>query len=180
MFVSIDFENGKGLVDSGPSVPLQPGVATLDTQDFHAAVHPIDIISTINFATGPLQYSESANFKFLFGETSQISSSDIVPMIESCIPGTRPTILVGHDLAIELHVLQHLHFHLRKTVIGNIDAIAITSQVCSSKPRWSLRHVLQELRCPFDNLHSAGNDAHLTLRYLLLLVGSQCRNTNKG
>lgn len=178
VFVSIDFENGSGLVDSGPDVPLQLGIATLDTQEFCSAVHPKDIISTFNFATGPSRYLASVNIKFLFGETTQMSSSDIVPKIESHIPGTRPTILVGHGMAIELRVLQHLHFKLPKSVIGIIDTQAITSQVFSSGHHWSLRHVLQEFQCPFDNLHSAGNDAHFTLRCLLLLVSRSVTTTN--
>lgn len=72
VFVSIDFENGGSLVDSGPDVPLQLGIATLDTQDFCSAVHPKDIISTYIFVSGPLRYFNSADVKFLFGETGQI------------------------------------------------------------------------------------------------------------
>jgi hypothetical protein len=37
---------------------------------------------------------------------------------------------------------------------------------CSS----NLGKILKELQCPFKNLHSAGNDAHFTLRSLLLLA----------
>jgi len=171
VFVSIDFENTSQFVDSGPSIPIQLGVATLDTQDF-PTLDPKDIISTFNFATGPSQsrYFNSAVTKFLFGETTQISYSDIVPKIKPYIPETRPTILIGHDIANDLRVLQYLHFDLPKSVIGIIDTMAVTSQVCSSKLRWSLRNVLEELQCTYNNLHSAGNDAHFTLRCLLLLV----------
>lgn len=171
VFVSIDFENGSQFLDSGPSIPIQLGVATLDTRDL-STVHPKDIISTFNFVTGPSQsrYFNSAAIKFLFGETNQISYLDIVPKIKSYIPETRPIILVGHDIANDLRVLQHLHFDLPKSVIGIVDTMAITSQVFSSKLRWSLRTVLEELGCAHNNLHSAGNDAHFTLRCLLLLV----------
>ena len=171
VFVSIDFENTSQFVDSGPSVPIQLGVATLDTQDF-PTLDPKDIISTFNFATGPpqSQYFKSAATKFLFGKTTQISYSDIVPKIKSYIPEARPTILIGHDIANDLRVLQYLHFDLPKSVIGIIDTMAVTSEVFSSKLRWSLRTVLEELQCTYDNLHSAGNDAHFTLRCLLLLV----------
>jgi hypothetical protein len=47
VFVSIDFENTSQFVDSGPSIPIQLGVATLDTQDF-PTLDPKDIISTFN------------------------------------------------------------------------------------------------------------------------------------
>lgn len=177
VFVSIDFENIGQFMDSDPKVPIQLGVATLDTQDFCSAVHPKDIISTFNFVTGPSRYFNSAAIKFLFGETTQISYSEIVPKIESCIPRTRPTILVGHDIANDLRVLQHLHFDLPKSIIGIIDTMAITSQVFSSQLRWSLRTVLEELQCAYDNLHSAGNDAHFTLRCLLLLVSRSVKDT---
>lgn len=170
VFTSIDFEIGSGLVDSGPDVPLQLAIATLDTQDFRSAVLSKDITSTFNIATGPSRYFESANVKFLCGETTQIPPWDTVPKIESCIRGTRPTILVGHDIATELRVLQHLYFELCKTVVGIIDTMTFTSQVFPSDHHWSLRHVLQESQCPFDNLHSAGNNAHFTSRCLPLLV----------
>lgn len=128
VFVSIDFENASQFVDSGPSIPVQLGVATLDTQDL-STVRPKDIISTFNFATGLSQsrYFSSAAIKFLFGEITQISPLDIVSTIKSYIPEARPTILIGHDIANDLRVLQYLHFDLLKLVIGIIDIMAITS-----------------------------------------------------
>lgn len=176
MFVSIDFENISQFVDSGPSTPIQLGVATLDTQDFCTATQPKDVISTYNFVTRPSRYFNSAARKFLLGETTQISYSDIVPTMESFLSGPRPTILVGHDIANDLRLLQHLHFDLPKSVIGIVDSMAIASQVFS-KLRWSLRTVLEELQCPYDSLHSAGNDAHFTLRCLLLLVSRNVTST---
>lgn len=177
VFMSIDFENVDQFLKSGPNVPTQLGVATLNTQDFCSAVHPKDIISTFNFATGPSRYFESAARKFLFGKTTQISCSDIVPKIKSHIPETKPTILVGHGISQDLQVLQNLHFDLPKSVIGIIDTAVITSQVYSCRTFWSLRTVLEELQCAYNNLHSAGNDAHFTLRCLLLLASRSVKST---
>lgn len=116
VFVFTDFENMGQFVTSDPNIPIQLGVANLDIQDFWFAVYPKDIISISNFA-------------FLFGDTAQISSTDIVPKIEACIPETRPMILIGHDVANELRVLQYLDFDLPKPVVAIIGTTAIASRV---------------------------------------------------
>ena len=100
-----------------------------------------------------------------------------MPKIESCIPGTRPPILVGHDIVNDLRVLQYLYFDSPKSVIGIIDTMVINSQFFSSQLRWSLRTVLEELQCAYDNPHSGGNDAQFALRCLLLLVSRSVTNT---
>ncbi|KAL6691999.1 hypothetical protein J3F84DRAFT_384952 [Trichoderma pleuroticola] len=53
----------------------------------------------------------------------------------------------------------------------------IASEIVPSSSMCSLGDLLSDLHRPFANLHSTGNDAHFTLRYLLLLGAKSFTNT---
>jgi len=168
IFVSIDFENASSIKESARNFQGQLGVAILDTGDLVPSSSG-SIITTYNFVTGPSSYCTSATRKFLFGKTIMISQQDMITRLESIIARTKDIILVGHDFRHDLQVLRHLNFDIQTSVLGILDTMRIASEViptCSG----TLRDILRELQCPFDKLHSAGNDAHFTLRALLLLA----------
>lgn len=74
---------------------------------------------------------------------------------------------MGHDIKNDLQVLQLLDFNLHTSIGGILDVGRIASKILPNNPI-TLSSILSELRCPFQNLHTAGNDAYFTLRVLLL------------
>ncbi|CZR36333.1 uncharacterized protein FPRO_03407 [Fusarium proliferatum ET1] len=84
-------------------------------------------------------------------------------------------ILVGHNVKVELRVLTRLGFDLSSLNADIIDTASITDEVFGGAG-YSLREVLTSLNCPFNNLHSGGNDANFTLRASLLLAAKGCVN----
>jgi DNA polymerase III epsilon subunit-like protein len=88
--------------------------------------------------------------------------------IESSILKSRKLILVGYDIKYGLQVLRHLEFN-ETSVINILDSQQIACNILSTEPR-TLDNLLDEFKYPQTNLHCAGNDAHFTLRLLLLLV----------
>ena len=83
------------------------------------------------------------------------------------MPWTRNIVLVGHDIQNEQRTLKHIGIDLRASIIGFID----TAKLSGSKKK-SLAAILDDLGISFWKimLHVGANDAHLTLKALLLLV----------
>ncbi|KAL7893697.1 hypothetical protein HDV63DRAFT_386197 [Trichoderma sp. SZMC 28014] len=182
VIVSIDFENASGLVqftEDSSHLQSQLGVAMLDTRNLSSAspLPPEAVISTHNFVTGPRRYYTAAAAKFLFGTTLKTSINGLISQLESLISRARKIVLVGHAISNELRVLQHFNFDLRTSIIGIFDTMIIASEAIPSSSLCSLGHLLKKLHCPFSDLHSAGNDAHFTLRCLLLLATKSYINT---
>lgn len=179
VLVAVDFEYLNNIQqyredDGTPDIDSQAGLAILDTKNLGSP--RIDhVISTYNFATGSSKYCTKASKRFLFGKSDTIRSSELLKSIESLMPRSRKIVLVGHDVSHDLRVLKHLKFDFQTSVIGIIDTLWLANQVLSTHSR-TLKDLLGEFQCPFDKLHSAGNDAHFTLRLLLLLAGYTKRN----
>lgn len=76
---------------------------------------------------------------------------------------------MGHDFRNDLKVLNLLDFDLRTSIVGILDTGKIVSIMLPNVPTM-VSSVLSELQCPFQNLHTAGNDAYFTLLALLLLA----------
>ena len=76
---------------------------------------------------------------------------------------------MGHDIKNDLQVLQLLNFNLHTSIGDILDVGRIASKILPNIPI-TLSSIQSELRCPFQNLHTAGNDAYFTLRVLLLLA----------
>jgi hypothetical protein len=94
--------------------------------------------------------------------------------LESLFVRSRRIALVGHGFESDRHVLQRLEVDLKGSVITTFDTRIFASEVLSPLRDGSLRGILEALQCPFNNLHSAGNDANFTLRCLLLLAEKSC------
>jgi len=173
IFVSIDFEGLSSIMDATTVSQGQIGIAIFDTQDLSPSLSSSpsveSMITTYNFVTGSSRYCASATKRFLFGETVKISQRQMLVKLESVIPRTKNIILVGHAIRNDMAVLRYLKFDIRTSILGILDTQQIAPEVISASSG-SLRDILTELRCPFDNLHSAGNDANFTLRALLLLA----------
>ena len=144
------------------------GVAILDGRDLTSSP-PRTAISKYNFVTGSPSYCTATSKKYLFGKTITIRQRDILSNLEPLVPRTRNIILVGHDIRNDLRVLQLLDFDLHTSIGGILDVRRIVSKTLPNIPD-RLSSILSELVCPFQNLHTAGNDAYFTLRALLLLA----------
>lgn len=179
VLVSIDFEHLENLQqDESLNLDTQVGLALLDTR--HLATSKSDeIISTFNFASGSQQYCKKVSKKFLFGKSISIHQRDLLNSIQSLIPTSRHIILVGHAVINELQVLKKLKLDFLE-VIAILDTQRIAHQVlpeCSPCGH-GLGDLLDEFGCPYDKLHCAGNDAHFTLRLLLLLAAKSLPASN--
>lgn len=195
VFVAIDFENAQSVWRGTSSKKgCQVGVAVLDARQLEkrhlaAASSCLDeeqndnhqeeaeeLITTYNFAAGPVKYCERDKVKnsFLFGKTIFIDSSDMLEKIESCIPQNRRIILVSHGLDNDLRALETLKFKFRVS----IDTFIIARQMFPPNSDKKLRGILQRLKCPYVGLHCAGNDANFTLRAMLLLAARACQQTH--
>jgi DNA polymerase III alpha subunit (gram-positive type) len=141
----------------------QVGIAILNIKDLFAPQLKKNIISTYNLVTGSPSYISKASKKYLFGQSMIIDPTKILKNIQSIIPRDRPIILVAHNVKMELMVLTQLGFELSSLNADIIDTANITNEVFGG-PGYSLREVLTSLNCPFNNLHSGGNDANFTLR----------------
>ena len=169
VFIAIDLEYLQNIKqDSSQNLNSQVGVAILDSRDLISSP-PQTAISTYNLITGSTSYCAVTEKRYLFDKTITIHQRDILSNLESLIPRTRNIILVGHDIRNDLHVLQLLDFNLHTSIGGILDLGRIASKLLPNI-RLTLSSILSELRCPFQNLHTAGNDAYFTLRALLLLA----------
>ena len=172
VIIVIDFENINNITeDLSLNLDCQAGIAILDIRSLH---DPQPIISTHNFATGSSRYCAKASKKFLFGRSITTSQKEILENIKSLFPPSRSFLLVGHDIRHDLRALEVLGADFQDPGIRVLDTSWIAHEVLPFYAG-SLGDLLTELKCPFDKLHCAGNDAHFTLRALLLLVVKDCR-----
>jgi hypothetical protein len=177
VLVSIDFENTRNLTTGfSEGDESQAGIAILDTHGLHYA-DPSDLISTYNLVTGSASYFEKSSKSFMFGEASSIQPAELLSCITSVIPAKRPIILVGHGFQVEVVIFARLGFNFAEDRISAIiDTGHLARQVLGVKS-CSLRTLLRALGCPFNQLHSGGNDAHFTLQAALLLAIRSCQST---
>jgi hypothetical protein len=169
VLISVDFENINDLASPTQSktASRQMGVAILDTRELQASF--CDIIATYNFASGPSQYLTAARGKFIFGETITVKQQDLIASLQSLIPSSRNIVLVSHGITNELHAFKLLNFD-SSIFNGFLDTFSLSQYIIPLAPDRSLRGLLEFLRIPYCNLHSAGTDAHFTMRCLLLLA----------
>jgi hypothetical protein len=179
VLIAIDFENNIHFNgDLSRNVNTQLGLAILDTRDISStALAPEKLISTYNFVTGSPEYYRKSMLKSLFGMPILIKLSEVIDQLRALIPKDRNVILVGHDIRNDVYILLRLGFDLRG--LECLDTFRIAGEVL---PYFSLRlgELLTELGCPHNWLHNGGNDAHFTLRALLLLAVKASLNQVQG
>ncbi|PNP84044.1 hypothetical protein FNYG_02732 [Fusarium nygamai] len=106
------------------------------------------------------------NYHFFFGKAKPIKLSHIRPAIERLT--TKPYVLVVHGAKQELSLLSMLNIKLEPVFI--IDTVKAAQFPLQLWYRYSLKQPLEEFEIPYSHLHVAGNDAHLTLRVLLMIA----------
>ncbi len=94
--------------------------------------------------------------------------------IGSLIPKFRRVVLVGHDIRNDLHALYLINFKFPISIVGILDTFRIARELNVTAS--SLNDLLQVFQCPYNDRHCGGNDAHFTLRVLLLLAIKSCTN----
>ncbi|KAK0945620.1 hypothetical protein LTR29_002975 [Friedmanniomyces endolithicus] len=181
VFVSLDFEgdiHSRGLTEFG--------YATLDTRDV--------------IADGPTiyghNYALASNHKrgFLFGDVTRIDVPQLGATIREVCHVTdvdgmdRRVVLVGHGIHNELRNMAAHGVRLEDLprVVGAIDTGELSKVVLGQAG--TLERLLTSLEIPLtrnrngfaDSLHCAGNDAHYTLRALLLLLYTQSSPPSGG
>ncbi|TVY81267.1 Uncharacterized protein LSUE1_G002521 [Lachnellula suecica] len=170
VFVSIDFENVRSVIHSFASqyMQCQLGVSIFDTRDYLAK--PVkDALVTYNFSTGDnKKYHEQARSRFLFGVSKTITQQELASELEALIWRDRKIAIVGHGMACDFEILEFLGVDLEESVVAIFDTGDLVPLVLGCEGR-SLGDLLEELGCPFDELHTAGNDANFTLRALIMM-----------
>jgi hypothetical protein len=147
----------------------QAGLAILDTKEIGSV--PLDkLVKTYNFATGTRSYVEKARKEFTFGDsTTAVTVSELSSSIQVLIPPFHNVIFVGHGMFNDLQVLRGLGIRFPTCLSAILDTLHIAREVfgyCVG----SLGKLLRKVGCPHQGLHCAGNDAHFTLKALLLLA----------
>lgn len=175
IIVAIDFEQTNnlknGFVESQDS---QLGIATFDTKVLSQPVEDgEDLIKTKNYITGSESYIEKTSNRFAFGESTTIQPAELVCQIDRALPGDRPIVLVGHAVENELDIFHALGYALAHPYMEVINTVQVANEVYGPWP-CKLRELLKRLGCPFNRLHSAGNDANFTLKAALLLATYRC------
>ncbi|KAF5551289.1 QDE-2-interacting protein [Fusarium mexicanum] len=106
------------------------------------------------------------NYHFLFGKARPIKPSDVRAVLERLT--RKPYVLVVHGGEQEFSLLSLLNIKLEPVFI--IDTVKAAQFPLQLWYRYSLKQLLEEFEIPYSQLHVAGNDAHLTLRVLLMIV----------
>ncbi|KAH8161948.1 hypothetical protein CIB48_g6287 [Xylaria polymorpha] len=173
LLLSIDFEKTDN-IKSGftTSEECQVGVATLDTRDLQKnSLSPSKhLIQTYNYVSGSYQYINKVSKKFLFGKSLVVNSANILKTLQSIIPQhqTRRIIMISHGAQNELAMLHALGYKF-STNIYVVDTFLVAKETFGYC-EYSLNELLCRTQCPFNNLHTGGNDAHFTLKACLLLA----------
>jgi hypothetical protein len=106
------------------------------------------------------------NYHFLFGKARPIKTWDVRAVLERLT--RKPYVLVVHEGKQELSLLSMLNIKLEPVFI--IDTVKAAQFPLQLWYRNSLKQLLEEFEIPYSQLHVAGNDAHLTLRVLLMIA----------
>ncbi|CRG86385.1 hypothetical protein PISL3812_03391 [Talaromyces islandicus] len=173
LLVAIDFENLSNVqLGFSGREECQIGLALFDPEEALSLKESDSElpITTYNFVTGNASYSNKAAKKFLFGETKKIRPQEVTECLSNILSRSKEIILVGHAVENDIDCLEALGFDYEASAVAILDTQKIAVQTSIFPHAVALHELLEELRCPFAKLHSAGNDAHFALRALLLLA----------
>lgn len=178
VFVAIDFENVHGLLALRSchenDINAQMGIAILDPVHLKGETHP-STIQSIQFASGHEAYIRGASRKFLFGETVVCKSIEFAAQLASLLPSDRPFLLVAQKSTTDRAVLRNIGLDIDNwpQLAGIVDTYPMSGDVFhTGRAFGSLAKILTKLGIGWNrgDLHSAGNDAHYTLRAAILLA----------
>ncbi|KAJ3561605.1 hypothetical protein NPX13_g8880 [Xylaria arbuscula] len=169
--MAIDFENNDNIRSGfARGKECQVGVATLDTRDLQKGYLSLaKDIKTLNYISGSKQYIKKVSEKCLFAETLVVKPANFLKTIQQIIPQdqNRRVIIISHGAQNELTLLQALGYKFSKNMYV-FDTFLVAKEAFGYG--YSLSELLRRVRCPYDNLHNAGNDAYFTLRASLILA----------
>ncbi|QPC77058.1 hypothetical protein HYE68_007810 [Fusarium pseudograminearum] len=147
------------------------GVAILDTRDIRDVItrsinlpNPADLIKTYEFA---VQTEVPQTDNFIFGETQAISLSGLKKKFLEWQHG-RTVIGVAYSARNDYIILRDFGVFLNH--IYWLDLCQATYLITQQPKAINLREVLELLGIRYSKLHSAGNDAHFTMRALMGLA----------
>lgn len=162
--------------DNGIIQSFHMGISILDTQSMQGLVHRLPtpdahsmrhVIQSSHYVVGDMDHHRRKPNTFLFGRRHMISISDVEAVLKKKMSPS-PNILVVHGGLIELSVLRRLNIQLNP--LYTIDTVKAAQHPLKLFYRYSLEKLLIELKIPYAQLHHAGNDAHFTLRALLMIA----------
>ena len=149
------------------------GVSVIDTRSLKAVAArsvdttPTEVIESHHFVVGDSKFSRKKSNKFLFGRFEAVSLADLQGKLKT-LTAHRDVVLVLHGGSRELWVLESVGINLQPICV--IDTVKAAQHPLQLSYRYSLERLLDELGIPFNNLHSAGNDAHFVLRAVLMIA----------
>ncbi|KAH7234687.1 uncharacterized protein BKA55DRAFT_521707 [Fusarium redolens] len=133
------------------------------TQGGNLASH---VIKSHHWVFGPKVVFSGRSYHFLFGNARPIKINDLGTELERFT--RKPYVLVVHGAKQELSLLERLNIKLEPVFI--LDTVKAAQFPLQLWYRNSLKKLLEEFEIPYSQLHLAGNDAHFTLRVLLMIA----------
>lgn len=174
--VSMDVDELKE--SEGIPVQFHIGISVLRTQDLHDKCHlPLShadskpyIIRSYHWVVEDENYFSTHDNTFCFGKHRCLPLADLDKRLKKLLARCFPVILVVHGGHREITLLQKLNINLNP--IFTIDTTKAARYPLQAFYDFSLKRLLKEFNIPFtgEHLHIAGNDAHFTLRVLLMIA----------
>ncbi|RYP47780.1 hypothetical protein DL768_006189 [Monosporascus sp. mg162] len=187
-FVCVDVEAYEWNAD----LVTEVGLAVLDTDDIMDVAPGEDgenwlsEIETFHFRTKEYYYLVNSQFvkgcpdSFAFGNSDFVPLKDIAQEVGNIIGDNvsgdqRPVILVGHDIAQDLAYLQKVGYNPWRVphIVDEIDTKSMFQRLERSQNGRGLKTVCSDLGYPGHDFHNAGNDAHFTLRSMVVMAFRQ-------
>ncbi|CAG8950034.1 hypothetical protein HYFRA_00004368 [Hymenoscyphus fraxineus] len=178
IFVSFDLECG--IPDFSAGHISEIGISMLDMRHF-SPENPPRSLETLHFVVGGNKRLVHCARRFHFGTSKHLDGSAasvneaIIKLLH--IPDERSSdcqrfrdiVLVGHGLRSDLYLLRQrgIMYANINTIVAKLDTTYIAREVLGVGGR--LPSLLKILQCPYENCHTAGNDANFALRALLIL-----------
>ncbi|KAJ4006989.1 hypothetical protein NW752_001071 [Fusarium irregulare] len=147
------------------------GIAILDTKDIRDVMtrginlpRPADLIKTYEFA---VQTQPPEDDTFIFGKTESISLETLKQMFIEWQSG-HDVIGVAYSVRNDLILLKDFNIYLNQAFW--MDVAQATYPILKTTWAPKLAVLLESLNIQYAKLHSAGNDAHFTMRAMLGLA----------
>ncbi|KAG8666811.1 hypothetical protein FPOAC1_011630 [Fusarium poae] len=171
-FLSIDVDHFK--VENGIIQRVEVGISYLKAQalqQLHGKFTQGDdlasrVITSRHWVFGFKGAFSWKNYFFLFGKAMPIKLTDLETLLKGFTK--KPYVLVVHGGKQELSLLSLLNIKLEPVFV--IDTSKAAQFPLQLWYRNSLKELLEKLEIPYSHLHIAGNDAHFTLRVLLMIA----------
>lgn len=178
LLVGLDIDTFQGYEQITPDQQLHVGISLLDTRKLHSLLAnptqdpnvPHGMIDSYQFTVGSSKYCQRASRNFMFGRSEAIELSQIRPRLQELIGGREFTFVL-HGSSSDMKMLRNLDIDLASLgCLYVFDTNKVAQWAIQLHYRLGLEKLLENLEIPFDDLHAAGNDAHFSLRALLMLA----------